>query len=92
MVCQLLNRDDVTDHLLGNIDQLALLSNQLGAEQCTPRQPAVYAKDIGKMIERCVVLREERTGKGKIQGQRHTVSGSRIKALQIPTSVGLEIT
>ncbi len=32
VVCQLLHRDDVTGHLSGNIDQLALLSHQVGAE------------------------------------------------------------
>ena len=40
MVRQLLHCDDITGHVEGHIDQLALPSQQVGAEHCTPRQPA----------------------------------------------------
>jgi len=82
MVCQLLHRDDATGHLVGNIHQPALLSHQVNAEHCTPRQPAVCASTSSRMSENCIVLQEGHTGKGKTQRQRHAVSGYRTKALQ----------
>jgi len=48
VVCQLLHRDCVTGHRSGNIDQLALLSHQVGAEHCRPRQPAVHARTLAE--------------------------------------------
>jgi hypothetical protein len=82
VVCQLLHRDDVTGHLSGNIDQLALLSDQVGAEHCTPGQPAVYASTLAEGMRSVLSCREGAQAKGKTQGQRHTVSIYRIKAMQ----------
>ena len=41
IVCQLLHCDGVNGHLVGNVNQTALLGHQVGAEYCLPRQPAV---------------------------------------------------
>ena len=66
VLCQLLHCNDVTGHLAENIDQLALLSKQVGAEHCTPRPPAVYASMLAQKC--CLVGRARRerhnTGKG----------------------------
>ena len=41
IVCQLLHCGVVIGHLVGNVNQTALLGHQVGAEYCSPRQPAV---------------------------------------------------
>ncbi len=79
VVCQLLHCGGVTGHAAGNIDQSALLGRQVGAENCMPRQPAVYAR----WSEKCVVLQPARTGNGQTQRRWRTVSGYRTK---IPTN------
>jgi len=79
VICQLLHRDAVTGHLVGNIDQLALLSHQVGAEHCTPCQPAVYARTLAEEVRTMLSSRKGARAKAKHR-QRHTVSGYRIKA------------
>lgn len=41
IVCQLLHCGVAIGHLVGNVNQTALLGHQVGAEYCLPRQPAV---------------------------------------------------
>ncbi len=50
VVCQLLHCDGVAGQLLGNLNQPALLSQQVGTEHCTPRQPAVYASMLAERV------------------------------------------
>ncbi len=83
VVCQLLHCDDVTGHLVGNIDKPALLSHQVGAEHCTPRQPAVYTSSLAEGLRPVLSCKKGRTSKGKTQW--HTVSSYRMKALQNST-------
>ena len=82
VVCQLLHCDDVTGHVSGNIDQPALLSHQVGAEHCTPRQPAVYVKTLAGGVRTVLSCKKGARAKAKHR-QRHAVSGYRTKALQI---------
>ena len=75
VVCQLLHRDDVTGHLSGNIDQLALLSHQVGAEQCTPRQPAVYASTLAEGLRAVLSCRKGAQAKAKHKDTQSLATG-----------------
>ncbi len=67
VVCQLLHRDDVASHVLVNINQPALLGHQVDAEQCMPRQPAMYASMLAKGAKKCCLV-------GTMHRQRHNTS------------------
>jgi len=70
VVCQLLHRDCVTGHRSGNIDQLALLSHQVGAEHCRPRQPAVHARTLAEGLRPVLSCRKGAQAKAKYKGKR----------------------
>ena len=73
VVCQLLHCDNVTGHLLGNINQPALPSHQVGAEQCTPRQPAVYARTLANDREMCCLAGRAHRQRQNARAKAHSL-------------------
>lgn len=50
VVCQLLHRDGVAGHIVRNINQPALLSQQVDSEHGTPSQPAFETYMLTKEV------------------------------------------
>ena len=72
VVCQLLHCDDIASHVGVNINQPALLGHQVGAEYCTPRQPAVYASMLAEGARKsCLLERAHR--QGTTQAKAHSL-------------------
>ena len=81
VLCQLLHCESVIGYVVGHINQLALLSQQVGAEHSTPRQPAVYARTLTDAVRNVLTCRKGALAKATHKG--HTVSSYMIKALQV---------
>ncbi len=68
VLCQLLHCGDITGHLVGNIDQLALLTKQVGTKHGTPCQPAVYASRLAEGVKTVLSCKKGAQAKAKHKG------------------------
>ena len=68
VVCQLLHCEGVTGQYFGNINQPALLSQQVGSECCTPCQPATSVYIFNTQFQHI-----DRKGQAKQRPRQHSL-------------------